>query len=140
MARDGRAGHTSGMDTRKKQALRWVHRYALGGAALAAIPIPVSHTASLAALETYLLKVIGEVYGQSPSGTAVAAAGGTFAVGGQALKQLAMTASCYVPVLGIPIRMAIAGATIEALGRAIIAHYESKRAEAVGPATALHLN
>ncbi len=125
------------MDTRKEQALRWVHRYALGGAALAAIPIPVSHTASLAALETYLLKVLGDVYGQSPSGATVAAAGGTFAIGGQALKQLAMTASYYLPVLGIPIRMAIAGATIEALGRAIIAHYETNRGETIGPAPAL---
>ncbi len=115
----------------KEEALRWVHRYAAGGAALAAIPIPLSHTASLAALETYLMKVIGDIYGDPPSGTAAAAAGGSFAIGGQALKQLAMTASCYVPVLGIPIRMGIAAITIEGLGRAIIAHYERKHPDKV---------
>ena len=114
------------MNHAKREARKWVHRYAAGGAALAAIPIPVSHTASLAALETYMMNVIGEIYCDPPGGGFTAAAGGTFAVGGQALKQLAMTASCYVPVLGIPIRMGIAAATIEALGHAIIAHYESK--------------
>lgn len=128
------------MATRKEQALRWVHRYAAGGAALAAIPIPVSHTASLAALETYLMKVIGDVYGDTPSGAAVAAAGGTFAIGGQALKQLAMSASCYVPVLGIPIRMAIAAATIETLGRAIIAHYEQKQLQPIAAPAISHLD
>ena len=111
----------------KEEALRWVHRYAAGCAALAAIPIPLSHTASLAALETYMMKVVGDIYGEPPSGVATAAAGGTFAIGGQALKQLAMTASCYVPVLGIPIRMGIAALTIEGIGRAIIAHYERRQ-------------
>ena len=35
-------------------------------------------------------------------------------------------AACFIPVLGIPIRMGIAGVTIEALGRSVIAHYERK--------------
>jgi uncharacterized protein (DUF697 family) len=110
----------------KQEALRWVHRYAAGGAALAAIPIPVSHTASLAALETYMMKVIGEIYGDPPSGVITAAAGGTFAIGGQALKQLAFTATAFLPVWGVPIRMGIAAATIEALGHAIVSHYERR--------------
>jgi len=112
--------------TCKEESLRWVHRYALGGVALAAVPIPVSTSNSLAALETYMMKVIGDIYGDTPSGTAVAAAGGSFALGGMALKQLALQATYAVPLLGIPIRMAIAGGTIEALGHAIIGHYERK--------------
>jgi len=114
------------MTTCRREAIRWVHRYAAGGAALAALPLPVSTTNALAALETYLMKVVGDVYDDPPTGVAAAAAGGSFAVGGQALKLMAMRASCLVPVLGIPIRMAIAGGTIEALGRAIVEHYERK--------------
>ncbi len=110
----------------KDEALRWVHRYAVGGAALAAIPIPLSHTASLATLETFMMRVIGDVYDDPPNGTATAAAGGTFAIAGQALKVAAMRAACFVPLWGIPIRMGIAGVTIEGLGRAIVAHYEGK--------------
>ena len=115
-----------GMRTCREEALRWVHYYAAGGAAFAAVPLPVSTTNALAALETYLMKVIGDVYGDPPTGVATAAAGGTFVIGGQALKHLAMQAACFVPVLGVPIRMSIAGATIELLGRAIINHYETK--------------
>ncbi len=73
-----------------------------------------------------MMRVIGDVYDDPPSGTATAAAGGSFAIAGQALKLAAMQAACFVPVLGVPIRMGIAGATIEGLGHAIIAHYEGK--------------
>ncbi len=114
------------MITCKDEAKRWVHRYAVGGVALAALPIPVSTTNSLAALETYMMKVVGDIYGDSPSGSMVAAAGGSFALGGMALKQMAVQATYAVPLLGIPIRMVIAGGTIEALGHAIIGHFERK--------------
>ena len=114
------------MTTCRKEALKWVHRYAAGGAAVAALPLPVAHTTTLAALETYMLNVIGDVYDDGPSGVAAAAAGGTFAIGGQALRLAAIRAACFVPVLGIPIRMGIAWVTIEGLGRAIVAHYERK--------------
>ncbi len=120
----------------KQEALRWVHRYAIGGAALAAIPIPVSTTNSLAALETYMMKVIGDIYSDSPTGTMVAAAGGSFALGGMALKQMVLQASYAVPGFGIPIRIAIAGGTIEVLGRAIINHYERKHPRKVWSAAA----
>ncbi len=114
------------MITCKQEAQRWVHRYAIGGAALAALPIPVSTSNSLAALETYMMKVIGDIYSDSPTGTMVAAVGGSFALGGMALKQVATRASYALPALGIPIRMGIAGGTIVALGRAIVGHYERK--------------
>jgi uncharacterized protein (DUF697 family) len=114
------------MRTCRDEALRWVHYYAAGGAAFAAIPLPISTTNALAALETYLMRVVGDVYGSPPSGVVTAAAGGSFVIGGQALKHLAMQAACFVPVLGIPIRMTIAGATIELLGRAMVSHYETR--------------
>jgi uncharacterized protein (DUF697 family) len=124
------------MITCRQEALRWVHRYAIGGLALAAVPIPVSTSSSLAALETYMMKVIGDIYSDSPTGTMVAAAGGSFALGGMALKQMVIQATYAVPGFGIPIRMVIAGGTIEALGWAIVNHYERKHPRKVWSAAA----
>jgi uncharacterized protein (DUF697 family) len=112
--------------TCKQEATRWVHRYAAGGAAFAALPIPFSTSVGLAALETHLLSVIGEIYGEGVGAFASATAGGTFSAAGQGLKFVACQAACFIPGFGIPIRMAIAGATIEALGHAVIAHFERK--------------
>lgn len=114
------------MTTCKEEALRWVHRYAAGGAAFAALPLPFSTSAGLATMETHLATVIAEIYGESTAGFAAVAAGGAFTVLGQGLKYVACQASCFVPVLGIPIRMAIAGGTIESLGHGIVAHFERK--------------
>ena len=55
-----------------------------------------------------------------------ATAGGAFSAVGHGLKYAACQAACFIPVLGIPIRMTIAGATIEALGHSVVAHYERK--------------
>ena len=41
--------------------MRWVHRYAIGGAAFAALPLPISTTAGLAALEVHMFNFIGNV-------------------------------------------------------------------------------
>ena len=54
-----------------------MHRYALGGAVFAAVPLPLSVSPLLAALETHMFGVIGQVYGDVPSAPATAAAGGT---------------------------------------------------------------
>lgn len=114
------------MTTCKDEALRWVHRYAAGGVAFAALPIPFSTSTGLAALETHMAAMIAEIYGETGGTFATAAAGGAFATLGQGLKYLACRATAFVPVLGVPIRMAIAGGTIESLGHAIVAHYERK--------------
>lgn len=114
------------MTTCKDEALRWVHRYALGGAAFAAVPIPFSTSAGLAALETHMASMIAEIYGDPAAGFATAAAGGVFSAFGHGLKYVASRATLFVPGFGIPVRMAIAGGTIESLGRAIVAHYERK--------------
>lgn len=114
------------MKTCKEEALGWVHRYAAAGAALALLPLPISTSNGLATMETHMMSVIGDVYGDPASGVATAAAGGTFALFGQGLKVLAARAAGLVPVLGPVVRAAIAAATIESLGHAIVAHYERK--------------
>jgi uncharacterized protein (DUF697 family) len=114
------------MTTCKEEARRWVHRYAAGGALLAAVPMPISTTRSLAALETYMLRVIGDIYGDPPTAVFTAAYGGSLAIGGQGLKFLARRVGGSIPLLGIPVRMAVAGATIEALGHGIVLQYERK--------------
>jgi len=114
------------MTTCKEEALRWVHRYAVGGAAFAAIPLPIPTTAGLATMEMHLATLIADVYGEPSTGFGTAAAGGAFAIFGQGLKFVACQAACFIPVLGVPIRMGIAGGIIESLGRALIAHFERK--------------
>jgi uncharacterized protein (DUF697 family) len=114
------------MTTCKEEATRWVHRYAIGGAAFAALPLPFSTSAALATLETHMFGMISEIYGDSVGGVASTAAGGTFAVMGQGLSFLAHRAIGFIPVLGPLIRAGIAGAVIESIGHGIIGHFERK--------------
>jgi uncharacterized protein (DUF697 family) len=114
------------MMTCKEEALRWVHRYAVGGAAFAAIPIPGT-SAGLATLETHMMSVIGEIYGESVGAVATTAAGGSFTILGQGLKWAVRRALIFVPgPAGFAMRVVVAGLTIEGLGRAIIEHFERK--------------
>lgn len=114
------------MTTCKEEALRWVHRYAAGGAAFAALPIPFSTSAGLAAMETHMTAFIGSIYADPMGGPTTAAAGGTYAIMGQGLKYIAVQAVGFVPVLGSVIRMGIAAGAIEAIGRTVVAHHERK--------------
>ena len=116
-----------GMMTCKEEAQRWVHRYAIGGAVFALLPLPISTSAGLATLETHMMGMIGEIYGESVGGVATTAAGGSFAILGQGLKYVAKVATGFVPMgIGPAIRMTIAGAAIEGLGQGIIGHFERK--------------
>lgn len=111
--------------TCKEEARRFVHRYAVGGAAFAALPIPGT-SAMLTTLEMHMFSVIGQIYGESVSGIASAAAGGTFAVMGTGLKWLAFQASMFVPGYGTAVRIGIAVTTIESIGHTVIGHFERK--------------
>lgn len=111
--------------TCKEEALRWVHRYAAAGAVFAAVPLPVT-TTGLATIETHMIGFIGSIYGDPMSGAATAATGGSLAIAGQGLKWAALQLATFVPVAGIPIRMSIAAAVIEAIGYGIVQHYERK--------------
>jgi uncharacterized protein (DUF697 family) len=113
--------------TCREEAMRWVHRYAIGGAAFAALPLPISTTAGLAALEVHMFNFIGGVYGESVGNLASLAAGGGLEVMGAGLKFVATRAVSFVPgPAGIVIRAGIAAVVIETLGRAIIGHFERK--------------
>jgi uncharacterized protein (DUF697 family) len=113
--------------TCREEAMRWVHRYAAGGAAFALLPLPLSTTAGLAALEAHMFRFVGEVYGDSVGGMASLAAGGTFEVMGQGLKYLATRAVSFVPgPYGAVIRAAIAAVVIESIGRGVVGHFERK--------------
>lgn len=114
------------MTTCKEEATRWVYRYAIGGAAFAALPLPIPTSAGLATLETHMLGVIGSIYGEQSTPLATAAAGGTFAVMGQGLKYVAMQVAGFVPGFGSAIRMGIAGATVVSIGMALVGHFERK--------------
>jgi uncharacterized protein (DUF697 family) len=114
------------MTTCKDEALRWVHRYALAGAAFAALPLPISTSAGLAAMETHMTAMIGEIYGENLGAVTTTAAGGSFSIMGQGLKFLASRAVGLIPIIGPAIKMTIAGVTIEALGHAIVGHFERK--------------
>lgn len=111
--------------TCKDEAFRWVHRYALAGAAFAAIPLPVT-TTGLATIETHMVGFIGGIYGDPLGGVATAATGGSLAIAGQGFKWVALQAATFIPIAGLPIRMVIASSVIEAIGYAIIQHYERK--------------
>ena len=113
------------MTTSKEEARRWVHRYAAGGAAFAALPI-AGTSAALATMEMHMVGVIGDIYGESVTGVTTAAAGGTFGVMGQALKWIAFRGAKLVPGWGIVVRTVVAAMAIEAIGFAIVAHFERK--------------
>ncbi len=114
------------MVTCREEAVRWVHRYAAGGAVVAAVPMPIATSPILAALETHMLGVIASVYGATIDPPTTVAVGGTFTAMGTGLKYVAAQAVSLIPVVGPVIRSTIAAGTIEAIGHALVAHYERK--------------
>jgi len=118
--------------TCRQEATRWVHRYAIGGAAFATLPLPVSTTAGLAALEVHMINFIGNVYEEPVGNLKSLVAGGGFEVMGAGLKFVATRAASFVPgPVGIVIRASIAAVVIESLGRAIIGYFERKHPDKV---------
>lgn len=113
------------MTTCKEEALRWVHRYAIGGGAFAALPLPATST-GLATVEMHMWGFIGSIYGDPMGAIATVAAGGSLSIMGQGLRWMAMQGSRLVPALGIVIRIGVAVGTIELIGHAVIGHYERK--------------
>jgi uncharacterized protein (DUF697 family) len=113
------------MSTCKREALRWVHRYAAGGSAFTLVPLPIT-SASLTTLEMHMFAVIGSIYGETVSNVHVAAAGNVFSVAGMGLKWLALRGTQLLPRWGAVLRVALAAATIESIGFAIVRHFEDK--------------
>ena len=113
--------------TCRQQAMRWVHRYALGGAAFAALPLPIPTTGALTALELHMLNAIGRIYGEpSSSMVNVVAAGGLRAMG-TGLKFVVKRVSKMAPIMLRPvIHGATAALVIESIGRGVIEYFEDK--------------
>jgi uncharacterized protein (DUF697 family) len=98
----------------------------VGGAAFAAIPIAGTST-GLATLETHMMAVIGEIYGESVGAVASTAVGGSFTILGQGLKWGVHRALALVPgPAGFAVRIITAGVIVELLGRTITEHFERK--------------
>lgn len=104
----------------------WVHAYAAGGAAFAALPIPIGTSVGLAAAETYMIYWIGRVYGEQLSPGDISMVLGGLQLASIGLKTLAMEALNFVPVIGWAVKPVIAASAIEAIGAATIGHFEGK--------------
>jgi uncharacterized protein (DUF697 family) len=116
------------MTNNREEAMRWVHRYAIGGAVLAALPLPFT-AAGLVAIQARLIGTITEVYGEKSGGLTMGAMKAGFALAGQAVKFASRRAESAVPSAAKPfVRAAIAGATIEAMGLGLILFHENRSA------------
>jgi uncharacterized protein (DUF697 family) len=103
-----------------------VHKYALAGTAFAAIPIPIATSPGLTALETHLIYWIGRIYDDAPTHAETLVLASGLELASMGLRTVAREAAGLVPVVGWGIKAVIAGAAIEALGAAIIRHFEEK--------------
>lgn len=106
--------------------MRWVHRYAAGGAAFAAIPLlPITST-GLATLELSMWSTIAKIYGERVNGVSAVAGGAALAILSRGLKEVARGAADLLPLPGFVVRAGVAGLTIEGLGFAVIQFYERR--------------
>lgn len=112
------------METSKQRARRWVHKSAVAGSALALIPVPGTTTATLIALETYMVIEICKIYrheGREEIIAALALEAGV-SVGLKAIAE----ALTFAGPLGWLVKPAVAATFIELLGNTIIAILEKR--------------
>jgi uncharacterized protein (DUF697 family) len=103
-----------------------VHKYAAFGTAWSLLPIPMATSAGLTALETHMIYWIARVYGEEPSRGDVLMTAAGLELCSVALKTVAIEGALLVPGIGWGIKATIAAGAIEAIGNAIIQHYEQK--------------
>ena len=121
------APDTSGGGTLcRDRAKSLVHKYAVFGTAWSFVPIPGATSVGLTALETHLIYWVGRIYGEQPTHQDVLMTAAGLELASVALKRVAMEGACLVPAIGWGIKAGIAAGAIEALGNAIVKHYESK--------------
>lgn len=120
------------MTTAKNEAMQWVHRYAIGGAVVAALPLPLS-SAGLLAVQTRMLSTIDEVYGEKAGGGLMGLVQkGAITLLGRVIKRSSEQLTAAAPAMAKPlIRAVIAGATTEALGLGFILLHERRRGNAI---------
>jgi uncharacterized protein (DUF697 family) len=114
------------MVTCEDRAQEWVHLYAAGGAAFAALPIPGGTSAGLAAAESHMVYWIAKIYGEELSVKEIGLTLGTLGIAGLGLKAVALEACNFIPVAGWLIKAGIAASAIEGIGATIIRHFEQK--------------
>lgn len=114
------------MTTCSQRASEWVHLYASGGAAFAALPIPGATSAGLAAAEAHMIYWIAKIYGEDLSVKEIGLVLSTLGLASMGLKVVALEACNFIPIAGWLVKSAIAGGTIQGVGRLIIRHYEQK--------------
>jgi uncharacterized protein (DUF697 family) len=110
----------------RDRALGLVHKYAVFGTIWALLPVPMATSAGLALLETHLIYWIARIYGESPSKSDVLMTAAGLELASVALKSVAIEGAALVPVVGLGVKAGIAGSVVEALGHAIVRHYEGK--------------
>jgi uncharacterized protein (DUF697 family) len=110
----------------KEKARILVHKYAAFGTAWALLPIPMATSAGLTALETHMIYWIARVYGEEPTRSDVLMTAAGLELCSVALKTVAVEGALLIPVVGWGVKATIAGGAIEAIGNAIIQHYEQK--------------
>lgn len=110
----------------RDKARALVHKYAAFGTTWAILPIPVATSAGLTALETHMIYWIARIYGEEPTHSDVLTAAGGLELCSIALKTVAVEGANLVPVVGWGVKAAIAGSAIEAIGHAVVHHFESK--------------
>jgi uncharacterized protein (DUF697 family) len=110
----------------REKARRLIHKYAAFGTAWAVIPIPVATSAGLTALETHMIYWVARIYGDTPSHTDTMMIAAGLELASVGLKTVAVEAANFVPVIGWGVKGAIAGGVIEAIGEALIRHFEGK--------------
>jgi uncharacterized protein (DUF697 family) len=110
----------------KDKARALVHKYAAFGTAWALLPIPGATSVGLTALETHMIYWIGRVYGEAPTHQDVLMTAAGLELCSVALKTIAVEGAVLIPAVGWGIKASIAGGAIEAIGNAIIQHYENR--------------
>ena len=103
-----------------------VHRYAVFGTAWALLPVPMATSAGLTLLETHLIYWVARIYGEEPTRSDVLMTAAGLELASVALKTVALEGAALVPVVGLGVKAGIAGGVVEALGHAIVHHYETK--------------
>lgn len=112
--------------TCNEKARALVHKYTAFGTAWSLLPIPAATSVGLTALETHMIYWIARVYGEEPSRQDVLMTAGGLELASVALKTIALEGACLVPAIGWGIKASIAAGAIEAIGNAIVQHYEAK--------------
>jgi uncharacterized protein (DUF697 family) len=113
----------------RDRARRLIHKYAVFGTVWALLPIPTATSAGLALLETHLIYWVARIYGEQPTKTDVLVTAAGLELASVALKTVAIEGAMLVPGVGLGIKASIAGTVVEALGHAVVSHYEGKYPE-----------